>query len=109
MNDNNLVDVARNSIKTHGPESKAFPSIGLFAKHHRDEIPSEYWTDHIGTGNPSLDEILSILVPVDSDDEENELEDDDVIDFTLPSEVTQYVLCVSLDESGEIVDISMES
>lgn len=31
------------------------------------------------------------------------------IDFTLPEEVTQYVLCVELDRDETVVGISMES
>ena len=36
-------------------------------------------------------------------------EDEEVYDFTLPEEVTDYVVSVSFDEDGEIDDIVMES
>ena len=33
----------------------------------------------------------------------------DTFDFTLPDEVTNYVICVRYDDDGEVEDISMES
>ncbi|MCC2606971.1 DUF2004 domain-containing protein [Planctobacterium marinum] len=36
-------------------------------------------------------------------------DDSEVYDFTLPDEVTNYVVSVSLDDDGEIEDITMES
>ncbi|MDV5047629.1 DUF2004 domain-containing protein [Vibrio diabolicus] len=35
--------------------------------------------------------------------------EDDVCDFTLPNDVTNYLISVSFDENGQVVDISMES
>ncbi len=32
-----------------------------------------------------------------------------MLDFTLPGDATDYVVCVSFGEDGEIEDISMES
>lgn len=37
---------------------------------------------------------------------ENDME---YFDFTLPGEVTQYVVCVCFDQAGKIGSISMES
>ena len=36
-------------------------------------------------------------------------EDIDMFDFTLPGDVTDYVICVSFDEHGKVEEISMES
>jgi len=33
----------------------------------------------------------------------------ELIDFSLPDEITNYVLCVSFDKKGDVIDISMES
>ncbi|MGI9444139.1 MAG: hypothetical protein ACR2N1_16835 [Rubripirellula sp.] len=111
MNDDSIIKFAFRAIKTHGPESEEFPGIGLFAKHHSDELPPEYWTEHLGTEDPSLHDILSILIPLESDDEEEDLDEEEeiLVDFTLPGDATQYLLSVSLNESTQIVDISMES
>jgi len=32
-----------------------------------------------------------------------------MLDFTLPDEITQYVICVSFDAQGQVIDICMES
>ncbi len=41
--------------------------------------------------------------------EDEDLETMEILDFSLPEEVTNYVICVSFDPKGEVVDISMES
>lgn len=78
----------------------------LFVSHHLEEIESAYWEKQFGTKKPEPSEILDSLVL------RSEFEDDDefdTFDFTLPGEVTDYVICVTFDEDGEVSDISMES
>jgi hypothetical protein len=39
----------------------------------------------------------------------DELENYDVLDFTLPEDITDYVISISFNHQGQVVDISMES
>ena len=105
-----LIGAARRAIVQFGPDSEAFPCIGLYASHHREELDAKYWADQLGVGSPPSDTILELLVPVDADEDESEDDQGEyMIDFTLPGDVTQYVLCVRIDHSGQVVDITMES
>lgn len=36
-------------------------------------------------------------------------DDSEKLDFTLADDVTDYVICVSFDLKGQVIDISMES
>jgi hypothetical protein len=97
---------ARAAIKAaYGTEDDEYGAT-LFVSHHLEEIESAYWEKHFGTVKPEPSKILDALVL------RSEFEDDDEIDtfdFTLPEEVTDYVICVTFDDEGEVVDISMES
>ncbi|RYD65013.1 MAG: DUF2004 domain-containing protein, partial [Verrucomicrobiaceae bacterium] len=56
---------------------------------------------------PSPAQVLDLL------ELRSEFDDDDddfsSFDFTLPGEVSDYVLCVTINDDGEVEDISMES
>jgi len=111
VNRSELVAVARDAIRGCGVNSKLYPSIGLFVRHHLEEIPAEYWREQFGQANPDSQSVLSLLVPIADD---NDMEDEDEtenspIDFSLPGEVTNYVLAVYIDSVGNIDDIAMES
>jgi hypothetical protein len=97
---------ARAAIKAaYGTEDDEYGAT-LFVSHHLEEIESAYWEKQFGTAKPEPREILESLVL------RSEFEDDDefdTFDFTLPGEVTDYVICVTFDEDGEVSDISMES
>ncbi|MCF7751654.1 DUF2004 domain-containing protein [Bacillus subtilis subsp. subtilis] len=80
-------------------------SIDLFANHHRDELPASYWTEQLGQAAPDNPSIIGLL-QFKSAWGENELE---YVDFTLPGEITDYLLSVHFDEAGQIDSISMES
>jgi hypothetical protein len=43
------------------------------------------------------------------DDDDGDEEGIDTFDFTLPDEVTDYVISVRFDEDGEVESVSMES
>ena len=74
--------------------------------HHLEEIEATYWEKQFGMAKPESDQILDSLVLKSEFEEDDEI---DTFDFTLPGEVTDYVICVTFDDEGEIVDISMES
>jgi len=80
----------------------------LFASHHLEELEGEYWQKHLGTSRPEPIRILDILELRShwGDEDDNGL---DVFDFTLPDDVTDYVISVRFDETGGVEEISMES
>ena len=80
----------------------------LFASHHLDELAADYWQMHLGTAKPDPEQVLDILTLKShwGSEDENEI---DVFDFTLPGDVTNYVISVRFDDAGEVEDISMES
>lgn len=81
---------------------------GEFISHHLEELEPEYWSRHLGTQHPAPAQVVSILELRGhwSADNENGL---DVFDFTLPGDVTDYVISVRFTDAGAIEDISMES
>lgn len=79
--------------------------VDLFADHHRHELPASYWQQHLGDVAPPSAAIIGLLV-FKSAWGENESE---YFDFTLPGDVTNYVVSVHFDEAGEIDAIAMES
>ncbi|MEN9866543.1 MAG: hypothetical protein RL748_2133 [Pseudomonadota bacterium] len=80
----------------------------MFVSHHLEEIEADYWKTHLGTEKPEPIRVLDILVLLShlSDEDEDGI---DVFDFTLPDDITNYVLSVHFDDNGEVDDISMES
>lgn len=88
--------------KSSGTEQGEY-GIDEFVSHHLEELPQSYWEKHLGTSKPSSEQVIDLLVL------RSKWEDEEVYDFTLPKEVTDYVVSVSFDEDGEIDDIVMES
>jgi hypothetical protein len=78
----------------------------LFVSHHLDELDSSYWKKHLSTETPDPRRILDLLVLKSHWGGNDEL---DAFDFTLPEEITDYVLSVSFDETGAITGMTMES
>lgn len=111
MNEQEVVrreNLARAAIKrVFGTEEGEF-TTDLFASHHLDELEGDYWRKHLGTASPEPARILAILELRShwSGDDDNGLEN---FDFTLPDDVTDYVISVRFDDAGEVEDISMES
>ena len=87
-------------------------SVKLFIAHHLDEIDGDFWSEHCGTKTPSPSQVIAILVLQShwgEDDEDDGEEGINNFDFSLPGDVTNYVISVSFDEDGEVDDIAMES
>ncbi len=81
----------------------------LFVSHHLDELDGSFWEKHLGNASPEPVRILDLLVLRShwgDDDDDNGI---DTFDFTLPDEVTDYVISVRFDEDGEVEEITMES
>ena len=107
--------------------------VALYVSHHLEELEGEYWAERLGTATPEPARVLDLLElrshwgaegdadedEEDDDEYEDEEEDEDgdgddedgirVFDFTLPGEVTDYVLSVRFDSQGDVDGISMES
>lgn len=83
-------------------------STTMFVSHHLDELDAGYWQARLGTQQPEPAKVLSLLELRShwGDEEDNGI---DVFDFTLPDDVTQYVLSVRFDQDGAVEGISMES
>lgn len=94
---------AMKAIKKVSGTEQGEHSIDEFVSHHIGELPESYWEQHLGTKKPSGEQVIGMLVLRSKWDEE------EVYDFTLPGDVTDYVVSVSFDEDGEIDDIVMES
>lgn len=77
--------------------------IDLFVSHHLEELPSSYWLKHFNITIPSSEQVISLLKL------REKWEGEETYDFTLPGEVTDYVISVSFDDEGNIEDIVMES
>lgn len=77
----------------------------LFVKHHLEEISHDYWQQHLGVSQPEPSAVLYLL-ELRSNWGEKESEN---FDFSLPGDITDYVVSVHFNETGEIDGISMES
>lgn len=80
-------------------------SVNLFVEHHLEELPQSYWQQHLGSSTPEPEAVLGML-QFRSSWGDDEIE---YFDFTLPNDVTDYVVSVHFDNSGTIDGISMES
>lgn len=83
-------------------------AVKLFVTHHLRELPAEYWLDRCGVVRPDPRQVLELLVLESHWGEEDE-EGLDNFDFSLPGNVTQYVLSVGFDDDGRVSSLSMES
>ncbi len=80
----------------------------LFVSHHLDEIGDDFWLKHCGVSRPPATQVLDILV-LQSHRGEDDDDGIDTFDFTLPDDVTNYVISVEFDENGDVSGVSMES
>ena len=97
---------ARTAInKAFGTADDEFGAT-LFVSHHLEELDSSYWKKHLSTETPEPRRVLDLLVLRSHWGGDDEI---DTFDFTLPEEVTDYVISVTFDESGEVSEITTES
>ena len=100
--------LARVAMRAALENQQAEDSVELFIQHHLEEIEPDYWKKYFGSAVPTPLQVLDLLVlaaPWESD----EIDSREMLDFTLPDEITQYVICVGFDAKGQVIDISMES
>ncbi len=77
-----------------------------FVTHHISEIDSAYWIQHTGTPSPSIPKVLDLVRFTKHWGGDDEL---DCFDFTLPEDVTNYVIAVKFTKTGEVDYVTMES
>ena len=94
---------ALEGIKQSSGTEEGEYGIDEFVSHHLDELPTSYWVRHTGTSKPVNEQVIDLLIL------RSKWENEEVYDFTLPDEATDYVVSVSFDKDGLIEDISMES
>ena len=97
---------ARAAIKQAFGTEEAEYGVNLFVSHHLEEIESSYWQKHLATETPEPARVLDLLQLKTHWDGEDEI---DIFDFTLPDEVTDYVITVRFNDAGEVEEIDMES
>lgn len=100
--------LARVAIRAALENQQAEDSVELFIQHHLEEIEPDYWKKYCGSAVPTPLQVLDLLVLADPW-ESDEMDSREMLDFTLPDEITQYVICVSFNTKGQVIDISMES
>jgi hypothetical protein len=97
---------ARQAIKNGFDMEDEESGVAMFVAFHLEELPADYWQQHLKTARPDPSAVLDILELHGHWGENDELE---YFDFTLPGEVTDYVISVHFDAKGKIIEISMES
>ena len=102
MPENNITQ-ALDAIKASYKTDKGEYGADLFISHHLEELSDADWLLALGTIKPTPQQILNSLTLSEPS------EDGLMYDFTLPNDVTDYILCVNFGEDGTIEDISMES
>ena len=100
--------VALAAIKREMDEGECESSVALFVSHHLEELDATYWESRAGTPQPSPKQVLDLLELRSHWGEEGE-DDLDVFDFTLPGDLTDYVISVRFDDNGDVQGIEMES
>ncbi|WP_312271550.1 DUF2004 domain-containing protein [Pseudomonas sp.] len=90
--------------KAYGTEAGKYRST-MFVGHHLEELPQSYWEELTGNPSPAPEAVLGLL-ELKSTWSEREIEN---FDFSLPGDVTDYMLSVRFNDAGEIEELSMES
>lgn len=83
--------------------------VSEFLALHRAEVPAEYWVEHFGATAPSDEAVLAGLemgwALTDEDDEDQWQS----VDFSLPADASDHVLVVRFNKDGTARDVAMES
>jgi type II secretory pathway pseudopilin PulG len=101
-------NVALNAIRQAFDTAADQHGATLFVSHHLEELGQDYWQKHCGTARPDSKQVLDILTLRShwGDDDDDGI---DTFDFSLPDNVTNYVISVSFDDNGDVTGITMES
>lgn len=101
-------NAALNAIKRAFGTAADAHGATLFVSHHLEELGDDYWQKHCGTALPEPKQVLDILTLRShwGDDDDDGI---DTFDFSLPGDVTDYVISVSFDDNGDVTEITMAS
>lgn len=80
--------------------------VALFVSHHLAELGPSYWKKHLATETPNSKLVLDLLELKSHWGGNDEIEN---FDFTLPGEVTDYIICVRFGDDGSVSEVVMES
>lgn len=97
--------LALTAIKAAFDTKAGEDGVTLFVDHHLEEVKAPYWKRHLDSETPERSAVLGLLVFKSSWGRE----DVEYFDFTLPDEMTNYVVSVHFDRDGTIDRIDMES
>jgi hypothetical protein len=97
---------ARQAIKNGFDMEDEDSGVAMFVAFHLEEVEPDYWQQQLKTARPDPGSVLDVLVLREHWGGPEELEH---FDFTLPGEVTDYVVSVRFDGAGKVAEISMES
>ena len=101
-------EIALSAIKAaYGTPDDEFGAT-MFVSHHLEELDGSYWEKHLQTPSPEPNRVLDILTLQSHWGDEDD-DGIDTFDFTLPDEITNYIISVRFDEDGTVEDIKMES
>jgi hypothetical protein len=81
-------------------------SVGLFVSHHLGELDAAYWKKYTDTSKPTPKQVVDLLVLRSNWGGAAEI---DRFDFTLPGDVTNYVISVEFNDAGKVESLAMES
>ena len=101
--DSNKEKRALAAIKESSGKKEGEYGIDLFIEHHLEELNDSDWEKSIGISKPTPKQVIDSIMLIKSWDH------DLAYDFSLPNDVTDYVVSVRFDEEGDIEGISMES
>ena len=91
----------------HGtPEGEYGPT--LFVSHHLEEISKAEWMELLKTETPTSEQMLDALILIDtwSTSDDGAI---DTYDFSLPDNLTNYLLSACFSADGKSIEVSMES
>lgn len=100
--------IAISMIKSDFAKNDQSSCVNQFISHHIEVLDKSYWQEHLGTQKPDPYDVLSIL-ELQSHWGSDSDEGIDFFDFTLPNEVTDYVISVHFDKMGQVSEICFES
>lgn len=106
---NRRVELATAHITAMYGNPDAEYSVNAYVEHAIEELETSYWQAKLGIDTPSPEQVMKLLVlhsAWSADDFENGM---DNLDFSLPDNVTDYVICVKFDADGNIESMHMES
>lgn len=103
--------LAKRAIKASlQADAKSFDDVTMFVEHHLAELDRSYWIEQLETASPTPEKVLHLLELKSTWHQfVEEDEQPDTFDFTLPGDVTQYIICVLFNEKGTVEKIDMQS